>query len=216
MNKNFLDSLLRLIFPERCILCRRFIPKGHVCDDCRNEETAVLRNLNVERGKSSRLIKVYAPHRYIGNYRKSIHKFKFGGVSHNAVAIAALIRDRVSAEAFQGADLITFVPLSRDVRRQRGYNQAELIARELSKLTGIPVKDCLAKVKQNKPQHTLSAKARAKNVKGVFAVEADVKGQNIILVDDIITTGETMNECAKLLFRAGAENVIGICAASAN
>ena len=216
MKNEITDFLLRLLFPDRCIVCRRFISKGYICEDCMGEETAVTRSLNIQRGQSSRLMKIYTPHRYVGSYRRSIHRLKFGGVSHNAVAVARFIVDRVPDEAFEKADLITFVPLSKEVYRQRGYNQAELIAKELPRLKNIPVKAVLVKIKQNRPQHSLSAKDRARNVKGVFVVEADIKGQNIILVDDIITTGETMNECSKLLFRAGAESVTGICAASAD
>lgn len=215
MKNEITDFLLRLIFPRRCIICRRFVERGHICPDCKGKETAVQRNFNIERGGSSRLMRVHAPHRYTGNYRKNIHRFKFDGVTDYARAIGQLIVDRVPEEAFEGVDFITFVPLNRDVRRRRGYNQAELIARAVAELKGIPVRDVLEKVKQNRPQHSLSASARKKNVKGVFAVKEDIKGQNIILADDIITTGETMCECAKLLFRAGAGNVTGICAASA-
>ena len=216
MKTKVADLLLRLIFPERCIVCRRFIPKGYICEHCKGEDTATGVNLNIAMGKGSRLVKVYAPHRYSGSYRQNIHRFKFDGAYHKAGAIAKLIADRVPEEAFAGAECITFVPLNVNTYRQRGYNQAELIARELSKLTGLEVRDLIVKVKQNKPQHSLSAKARKKNVKGVFALKEDIKGQKIILVDDIITTGETMTECARLLFQGGADSVIGICAASAN
>ena len=210
------DFLLRLIFPERCIVCRRFIPQGYICPQCEGEDTAVTVKLNISSGKGSRLIKVFVPHRYEGNYRQNIHRFKFDGNYHKGKAIAKLIADRVPAEAFEGADYITYVPLGKETYRQRGYNQAEVIAKELSKLTAIPTRDYITKVKQNKPQHSLSAKERKKNVKGVFALKEDIKGQKIILVDDIITTGETVRECAKLLFKGGAEEVTCICAASAN
>lgn len=216
MKSKISDLLLKLIFPERCILCRRFIPEGYICSGCEKEETTVSRNLNIAMGKGSRLVKVWAPHRYEGKYRINIHRFKFDGVYHKGKAIAKLIADRVPSEIFEGADAITFIPLSTDVYRQRGYNQAEIIARELSALTGLPLRDSLEKIKQNKPQHSLSAKARRKNVKGVFALKEDIKGQNLILVDDIITTGETMNECAGLLFKGGAVSVTGVCAASAS
>lgn len=98
-------------------------------------------------------------------------------------------------------DLVTCVPMHKDTLRERGYNQAELLAKECARLLGIEYADLLAKTKKNKTQHSIKAAERAKNVIGVYSpIDKNlIKGKRILIIDDIITTGSTLGECARIL-----------------
>ena len=106
-------------------------------------------------------------------------------------------------------DIITCVPMHKDDRKKRGYNQAELLARECAKIMNIPYIDTLEKHKKNKVQHSIKAKERAKNVRGVYRlIQKDiVKDKNILIIDDIITTGHTLGECAKVLSKGKCKSI---------
>ena len=107
------------------------------------------------------------------------------------------------------AEEIIPVPLHRSRRRKRGFNQAEILARELGAAAGIPVRtDVLFRVKKTSPQKSLGKKERQANLKGAFAVSgAWNPGKNVVLIDDIYTTGATLDRAAKMLRKAGARNV---------
>lgn len=105
-------------------------------------------------------------------------------------------------------DVIMPVPLHKKRRKNRGYNQAEILANELGKRTGIPVDGkSLKRIKETSPQKKLNDKGRKQNIKGAFAVDGNVTGKTIVLVDDIYTTGSTLDEAARTLYRNGAEKV---------
>jgi ComF family protein len=111
------------------------------------------------------------------------------------------------------------VPLGKRRLKWRGFKQAEELAKELSSFLKIPlVSDCLIKIKETLPQVELSEKEREENIKGVFKIKNDEKilGKKILLVDDVYTTGSTMKECARILKRAGAKEIIGIVIARAS
>ncbi len=99
------------------------------------------------------------------------------------------------------------MPLHRFKKWKRGYNQTELIAKYMAKKLDIPYMDTLTKVRNTKTQSSLSAKHRETNVKNAFKCKCDIKGKRILLIDDIITTGLTINECSRILKRAGATRV---------
>lgn len=110
-------------------------------------------------------------------------------------------------------DVLIPVPLHKNKLKKRGFNQATLISKKLMKKLGTPLKyDILLKTKDNISQSGLDREDRFKNVTGVYTVNSDhknaLKGKNICLIDDVITTGATVNECAKLLKKAGAKSVI--------
>lgn len=209
--KDFIKALFDLIAPARCIFCgRRARPGAYQCGACGGKGRPLTRVLNVPMGKNSRLMRVYSPHIYSGVYRKNLHSFKFRGKTVFAGAFALLM-----AETFRSleGDVITAVPMTEKQVKKRGYNQSELIARAFSAVTGVPYAGILIKEKSNRPQHSLTAAERKANVKGAFAVKGDIMGQKIILIDDIITTGSTLCECARVLYKSGAAGVTGLCAA---
>jgi ComF family protein len=111
------------------------------------------------------------------------------------------------------------VPLSKKKLRWRGFNQAEEIAKELANFLKIPlISDCLIKTKETKDQVELSEKERKENVKGAFYIKNKEKiaGKNVLLVDDVFTTGATMEEAAKVLNEAGSEKIVGVVVAKAS
>ena len=120
-------------------------------------------------------------------------------------------------KSFDGDNYILLaVPITKKKLKQRGYNQSEEIAKALSENLQIPLlKSCLLKIKETPPQMTLSREEREKNIKGVFSVENKelIGNKKILLVDDVYTTGSTMEECARVLKKAGAREVWGIAVA---
>ena len=120
---------------------------------------------------------------------------------------------------FGGGDYVLLpVPLEKRKLKWRGFNQSEEIGKEISKFLNIPlINDILFKIKETLPQVELSEKEREENIKGVFIIRnrKKISGKKILLVDDVYTTGSTMKECAQLLKKAGAKEVIGIVIARA-
>jgi ComF family protein len=148
---------------------------------------------------------------YEGALRTAIHELKYGGQRRVAarLAEAALGEAAVSALVEPGAILVP-VPLHPRRRRERGFNQSELLAREIGRRTGTPVAPAALVRRADTPAQTgLSAAARRANVKGAFAVRqrARVAGRVIVLVDDVLTTGATAQACARALREGGAADV---------
>ncbi len=139
----------------------------------------------------------------------AIHRMKYDDARYLAPFFASLI---VVPESWS-VEAIVPVPLHRKKLRQRGYNQSTMIAEELSKRLGFPVEeDLLCRVRDTGTQTRLDASGRIKNVTGAFEASPRAKGKNILLVDDVRTTGATVSECALALRKAGARNIYGVTA----
>jgi ComF family protein len=113
-------------------------------------------------------------------------------------------------EASSGADLVLPVPLDRARLRNRGFNQAVVLAREVSTLLGVPMYlDVLLRTRSGRPQAGLKGRERRRNVRGCFSLKRPdkIKGCSVLVVDDVLTTGATANECAKILKVGGAREV---------
>jgi len=148
---------------------------------------------------------------YEGTLRTAIHELKYGGRRRVAarLAEAALRQEAVRALVAPGAVLVP-VPLHPRRRRERGFNQSELLAREIARRTGAAVAPgALVRRADTPPQTGLSAAARRANVKGAFAVRqrARIAGRVLVLIDDVFTTGATAQACARALREAGASDV---------
>ena len=108
-------------------------------------------------------------------------------------------------------DLVAYVPMTRKATAKRGFNQSEVFARIISKRLNLDFeKNVLIKIRETKPQKSLNAAQRRTNLKGAFKVAKDVDGKSVLLVDDIITTGATLKENAKMLYKAGARRVTAL------
>lgn len=139
--------------------------------------------------------------------RQLVLGFKYGDRLHAVTAFTPWLL-RAGGDLVAQSDAILPVPLHRTRLWQRRFNQSALLARALAKRAGKPcLPDTLRRVKATVPQKGLSRKERAENVKNAFGVEGDLRGKTLLLVDDVYTSGATLNACAKALKKAGAEKV---------
>jgi ComF family protein len=151
--------------------------------------------------------------RYADIAREAVHAFKFGGRRRLAEPLGDLMAG-IGLAALPGSrpDFLVPVPLHRRRERERGYNQALLLARRLAWAWGVPVAaGVLTRTGATAPQVDLDAPARRRNVRGAFAVTgwAKIAGLHLVLVDDVLTTGATVGECARCLVAAGA-SLVGV------
>lgn len=149
---------------------------------------------------------------YDGVMKEAVHLMKFRQLKRLAIVLG----QKLTSIDVPTADSIVPVPLSIKGLRKREFNQSAIMAKELSKKTGIPLYlNGLRKVKETLPQSSLSKNERVRNVKGAYVSDDIVRGKRIILVDDVVTTAATVNECAKVLKKAGASTVTVVAAARA-
>lgn len=141
---------------------------------------------------------------YSGTLREAIVLLKFQSVKRLSRQLGVLL----SGLELPPVDCIVPVPMSAEGLRERGFNQSLLIARHLSKVSGIPLEaGVLCKIKDTLPQVGLSRNARLQNLKGAFDTRKPLTGRTVLLVDDVITTGATISECTKTLLKGGATEV---------
>ena len=206
-SKKLLDRFLDLLFPPRCAFCRKLLnDEGMVCADCE----AALPVTGPEAVQRLDKIECCSPLFYEGSVRASLLRYKFGGINAYAEVYGEFLSKCIDENNIS-CDSITWVPLSPRRLRKRGYDQARLLAEALAKRQGIPCISTLRKVRNNKVQSSLhDAKQRKNNVKGVYELipGVSVRDMDVLLVDDIVTTGSTLNECAGVLADAGAARVI--------
>ncbi|MEG2039092.1 MAG: ComF family protein [Oscillospiraceae bacterium] len=217
---NILNEILLLIFPQKCIYCGKIVSKTvYSCNEC-NEELPLIKGeicqkcgAQIQRcscdNKKVLFVRNIAPAYYEDAMKKAIKQFKFKGCKHFAVPFAKLMAKTFEKEYSDiKFDYITAVPMYPKRERTRGYNQAVLLAKELSDITGIALKsDLLTKYRDNNVQHRLDAKERADNVKDVYSANKKALNKTILLVDDICTTSSTLNACTAELLKQGAKQV---------
>lgn len=209
-----LDFLWDLLFPPKCPFCGRLLERGGelLCAGCQRELPWLT---GAEREKPVEFTSgCAAPLRYQGRVPGAVQAYKFGGKSARSRAFGALVAQCVSDRGM-AADLVSWPPLSRKRLRQRGYDQARLLAEAVAAALGLPVEGTLVK-REVPAQSSLSgAAARRANVLGAYTVPAPelVRDRRVLLVDDVVTSGATLSECARVLRTAGAAEVS--CAALA-
>ena len=200
------EKLLDLFFPPHCAFCRKAGVHG-LCRDCERS----LPYARVQLCEGAGFGKCASPLLYEDAVRESLLRFKFHGAQGAAEGYGELLA-RCAAEELGGEfDTVTWVPVSRKRERERGYDQAFLLARETASHWGIKPVRLLRKTKDNAAQSGLaSAAERRGNVLGVYEAEnlGKIRGAKILLIDDILTTGATLGECVRVLREAGAERVV--------
>ena len=196
-----------LLFPPKCVLCAKLLKKDEtdLCRICRVKAPAYG---NTKR-KPQFLDSLAAIWYYEGNVRASILRYKFRGRRSYAAAYGRLLAMRVQQEHPEGFDLLTFIPISARRRWKRGYDQVELLARAVGRELGMEPVPALKKVRHNRPQSGISGEAeRRANVLGAYrSINREVSGKRVLLLDDILTTGATASEAARVLKTAGAAEV---------
>lgn len=197
-----------LLFPPKCILCQQLLEDRveYVCSQCR--DTIVSHRPALRLGEQ--FSNCISPVHYEGVVRESLHRYKFNGKTAYAAGYASIMADCLHWTEQEECDLITWAPISATRLHQRGFDQSELLAKELGRQLGLPVAATLEKTRNNPAQSSLlGATSRWKNVRGVYRVRQDagVAGKRILLVDDIVTTGATLTECSTMLRKAGAAEI---------
>lgn len=204
------ERLLDLLFPPKCPFCQKILddPRAPVCPGCRPrlpwlEGTAGERRVDFADG-------CFSPLAYRGTAPQAVHRYKFGRVRALRRPFGALMARCLAEHLPEGADLVCWAPLSKQRRRERGFDQAELLAREVGRLLGIPATPVLAKTRDTGPQSELEEEsARRANARGAYALlpGTDLAGKRVVLADDVVTSGATLSACAALLRQAGAAQV---------
>lgn len=205
--------MLSFLFPRRCVLCRKLLETGehYLCRKCDAEQPEFRR----PKRNIPNIAQWTALWYYRDNVRYSIHRFKFGRSRGNADYYAMRLAQKLDAEAL---DLISWVPVSPLRRLRRGYDQAQLLAVALGKELGLPVKQTLKKVRHTPPQSGLRDYPHRKaNVLNAYRAVApsQIRGKRILLVDDVVTTGATAEECAKVLVLSNVEDIFFAAVAAA-
>ena len=212
------ERILDLLFPPKCPFCQRILdePRAAVCPACRPglpwlEGKAGERRVDFADG-------CFSPLAYRDPVPGAVHRYKFSRVRAVGNPLAALMAKCLEERLPQGADLICWAPLSRKRRRKRGFDQGELLAREVGRLLSVPVQPVLEKTRHTAPQSELEENsARQANARGAYALlpEIDLTGKRVVLVDDVVTSGATLSACAALLRQAGAAEVYCLTLAQA-
>lgn len=213
---NIRKCLLDLIYPPRCPFCGRVLNRGEegLCSSCQKSLPWVEKP-----GKTVDFCDAcLSPLWYREGVRRAVHCYKFRGGREHSRFFATVMAQSLSDQWAEPVDAIVWVPLSKKHLRRRNYDQAELLARRVGELTGLPVVPGLVKVRETATQsHIVKDAQRRANVLGAYAVApgAELAGKRLVLVDDVCTSGATLSECAACLKMAGAESVTGLTFARA-
>lgn len=209
------NGFLDLLFPPKCPFCGTIRTRPGICRECADALPWVP---DSDAFRDVRGLCCTAPLSYEGAVRETLLRFKFRGYVAAAEPLGALLAT-CAAERLSGLfDTVTYVPISRERRRQRGYNQSQLLADAACRRWDIRPSHLLVKVMDNPPQSGISdAAGRWSNVAGVYrlAPGQNVSGRRVLLLDDICTTGATLCECARVLHDGGAAAVYGLSVARA-
>lgn len=208
-------GILDLLFPPRCAFCRKLLRRGEngICAVC---EKSLPYTAGGGKQKGDFVDLCVSPLYYEGSVREALLRYKFKGTTAYAAVFGRLLADCVRENLAGEYDLISWVPLSSRRLRERGYDQAMLLAMAMALELGDVAAEVLKKTADVAPQsETGSAEKRRANISGAYqAPDTElISGKRILLVDDIVTTGSTFSECARTLGLAGAERVV--CAAVA-
>lgn len=235
-----LKALLDIIFPPRCHCCKTFIPDAgalHICAPCLEASTLIVSPMCKKCGvpflttmgddhlcgpcinDPPLFTAARAATLFDGPVRGLVHRFKYNGRFQHSRPLALLAARRLAPFVDQfSADLLVPVPLHVKRLRQRGFNQAVLLGELIAREWRLPLsRRNLRRIRWTEPQINLSATERVANVRGAFRVEdpALVRDKRIVLIDDVYTTGSTVAECARALFKAEASAVIVVTIARA-
>lgn len=228
-------KIVKVLFPDKCPICGQILSGDRkICNDCEKEVKIIEEPKCVKcgkplwedeklfcedcKGRQRQFDKCIAVFEYSGNIRKSIHQFKY----ENARVYADYYGD-VAIKLYGDLlkqwkiDVIVPVPIYKKKQIRRGYNQAHVFGEVVSKYSGIPQDEkLLIRIKETVPQKELANTMRYLNLKDAFAIDRDrLKGiKNVLLIDDIFTTGSTLDACSYILKKAGVERVYGLCIGS--
>ncbi len=231
VKRSLWERALSIIYPERCCCCDEPVECGKVvCDDCRKGLVRILPPFCPVCGYNKGDCSCHGHHRYTDGCaspfyhekaaKSAIYLLKFAGKAYAAELFSIFMSDTVrQVYGDIEFDCIVPVPLSPAAYKKRKYNQAQVVAQRLSKQLGIPLKELLIKKFETSPQRQLPAYQRSGNVLGVYDILPKAREylnsgacNTVLLVDDTVTTGATISECAKILKLGGVQKVYALTA----
>ena len=238
MKFNLKEFISKLIYPKhiKCIFCGdeiNILNAYDICENCNKHLPRIVDNFCIRCGQphpaegsgiclscsgtNFHFEKARSSLKFEGDVQKAIHKFKYARYKFLAQPFAEFLFDTLQSTDWD-IDLISYVPLFPTREKNRGYNQSQLLAQELSKLTNIPTFDDIVRLRDTPSQTHLSKKERRKNVENCFKVnnKVAVKDKTILLIDDVFTTGSTCDEISKELKKHHAKEVYILTVAHAN
>ncbi len=221
-----LSFVADILHPHRCTFCQKAISyRNHtfICNECMKNlpyitgKTCALCNRPREENSLPvcapclknryRVRGAFTPLIYTDSVRRALINMKFYNKDFFCHSFAFLICDSILRKETLPLDFVTFVPISENRFKERGFNQSELIAKECAKILNLPLIDTLNRKNNTPRQSTLSFSERRKNAKNSYSSKDIPLHGNALLIDDIYTTGSTINACASLLLKMGCENV---------
>lgn len=229
MSRPVVRWLFSLLFPVRCSLCTRVVAwDEHLCSVCREkapynlppvcERCGRQEDICVCGGQRRHFARCVAPFRREGMVKDAVNRLKEKAWADDVTGFAAEMAEVVRRE-YGGIpfDCVTAVPLHKRDNAKRGHNSAALLGQALAQQTGVPYRELLCKITHTRPQKELKAVERSGNLLGVFDVKepAWIANKTVLLVDDVITTGATLDECAKIMKIYGAAEVYAVTASVA-
>ena len=203
-----LDKVLDIIFPPKCGFCKR-INKDHLCKKC-DLKIDYLKKDKIEKINNKDFSYLLYAYEYKDELRNKILDYKFGDKPELfETFVKVLLNNKKICRFLESYDIIVPVPMYRKKQTFRGYNQTELIAQKLAKELHLEYLPALVKCKNTETQSSLDAKDRRNNVKGAYECinVQKIFNKNVILFDDIYTTGSTAEECAKQIKKAGSTGI---------
>ena len=218
---------LDLLFPQRCVGCGK--EGNFICQSCCSSLPRVMPPLCPKCGRpqpsgilcpscvgwQAEIAGIRSPFRFEGTVRQAVHQLKYKNLRALAAPLAKMLNDYLIANPIP-AEVLVPVPLHRKRLRERGYNQSSLLAKELGKLINSPVVyDCLIRQQNTPPQaRTATVDERRKNVADAFTCVGErLRNQQVLVIDDVSTSGATLDACAQALKAAGAVSVWGLALA---
>lgn len=214
------QGILSLLFPPYCLVCdrRQESTETRVCAECWRSLVPCPPEMQAEKELPPYLDAIYSVFIFDDKMQLIIHALKYNGYRSLGLELGRLVGRKLKARfTLDGMTTLVPIPLHPIKQRERGYNQAALIARGIKEVTGMAVDEkVLKRIKNTKTQTQLSAAERQVNVEGAFALKSNSfqAGQTFILIDDVITTGATMSAAARVLKEAGAVKIIGVSVAA--
>lgn len=230
--KSYADSFLELIYPEKntCFICEDYdesINDKYICSHCEkllrkiepplckkcskpinyNSLTQICQECSYEE-RHFEMSK--SPYAYEGLIKKGIYSYKYYNKPYFYKLFGNLLVSYMNSTNYKDFDCVVAVPLHSSKMRKRGYNQSELLAKHISEKLSIPYVDALKRTKKTIKQSEQSKLERRKNLKDAFEIKKStdkIINRSVLLVDDIYTTGSTVNECSKVLINYGASKV---------
>lgn len=207
------ERVLCLFFPARCLRCGKAVrPERLFCQECVPSlpPEPFFREYPLPQAPEG-ILPVLAPLPYEEGFRETLHRLKFQEEWGACKPLGQLMGE-TAREFSKEFTLVTWVPMSSKKLGKRGYNQSALLGKAVAKELGLPFGEALEQVREIQTQHQLTRPQRADNVRDAYRGKSRARGEDILLIDDIVTTGATLRSCTQALYQAGARSVCALCA----